>query len=320
MDSIKVSAPASIANIGCLFDLAAMAIDYARDIVEVSYSNKKGVHVEAIGNAPNGEKNTAYHVAIHFLKEVDMLDKIGIKIRVIKKIPTGVGLGSSGATCAATAYALNKLLKVNLDENKLIQIAGYGELASAGTPHFDNVSASLLGGITIIISRKPLRVIKLSPPIDLGIIVIIPMNLNKVPSQKKTEFFRKILPKEVLLDDMIEQCCATARFILSLINNDLKEMGKAVSQGGIVERVRGAYIDHYWDIKREVLNVGALGFNIAGAGPSMFLTCNRNKIDYLKEEVEKILKKYRIKAKIISTRVDLEGCREETRRCQYTYM
>ena len=54
---------------------------------------------------------------------------------------------------------------LKLNENTLVEFAGTGEKASAGTIHYDNVAASVLGGF-VIVRTNPLNVIKIEPPMN----------------------------------------------------------------------------------------------------------------------------------------------------------
>ena len=82
-------------------------------------------------------------------------------------------MGSSAASAAATAVAFNKLFNLKLDGNSLVEFAGSGEKASAGTVHYDNVAASVLGGF-VIVKTNPLDVIRIEPPKNLRMCVAIP--------------------------------------------------------------------------------------------------------------------------------------------------
>ena len=48
-------------------------------------------------------------------------------------------------------------------EIHLVEFAGSGEKASAGSVHYDNVAASVLGGF-VIVKTNPLEVIRIEPP------------------------------------------------------------------------------------------------------------------------------------------------------------
>ena len=73
-------------------------------------------------------------------------------IKIIKRMPSGCGLGTTGATASGAIYGLNKLLKLNMSDNEMIDMARWGEVASGGSPHADNVASALLGGF--VLSKK----------------------------------------------------------------------------------------------------------------------------------------------------------------------
>ncbi|HIP85962.1 MAG TPA: homoserine kinase, partial [Pyrodictium sp.] len=109
MKDVAVIAPASIANLGLLYDIAAVAIDYAYDKVVVRMVGEGSTRVKVFAEGiSSGEANVAYHAAINMLN--DLGEAIELEIVVRKGVPVGVGLGSSGATAAATVYAINMLL------------------------------------------------------------------------------------------------------------------------------------------------------------------------------------------------------------------
>jgi len=107
--------------------------------------------------------------------------KGGVEIKIKKGIPAGYGMGSSAASAAATAVAFDKLFKLKLDGNSLVEFAGSGEKASAGTVHYDNVAASVLGGF-VIVRTNPLHVIRIDPPTNLRMCVAVPT--ISVPKKK----------------------------------------------------------------------------------------------------------------------------------------
>ena len=86
---------------------------------------------------------------------------------------------------------MQQIVNLKLDNKTLIKCAGIGEKASAGTIHYDNVAASLLGGF-VVVKTKPFDVIRLEPPKDLVLCVAIPK--LKVP-KKKTKVSRSVIPK-----------------------------------------------------------------------------------------------------------------------------
>ncbi len=264
---VVVEAPASIANLGPGFDILAMAIELFSDRVRLCVRDGVGeVYVRVHGyRVPRGRDNVVYSVVKEFIKRYGF-SNLDYYIELYKGVPVSCGLGSSGASAAAISYALSILLKQDLGSGELVELAGYGESTIAGTPHYDNVSASLFGGIVLVDPSKP-RVYKLCSKTDFWINIVIPRIDN---GHYKTFNARKILPKEISLKDHVRQIAIIARVIHALEKGDLEEFGEAVSTDYIVEPHRSKLIPGYWILKKIALESGALGFNIAGAGPSVF--------------------------------------------------
>ena len=64
------------------------------------------------------------------------------------------------------AIAFDRLFNLEIDKPKLVEYAAEGEIASAGVKHYDNVSASVLGGFVIVRTNPKLEVIRIEPPED----------------------------------------------------------------------------------------------------------------------------------------------------------
>lgn len=167
--NIIVEAPASTANVGPGFDVFALALNSPKDRVSIF---KSGDHLKIYVKGFSSEiptkisDNTAGIVALKMIEDYHLPE--GLEIEITKGIPVGMGMGSSGASAAAVAFGINRLFSLDIDQNHLVEYASKGEVASAGKPHADNVSASLLGGFTIIRSYHPMDVIRVDPPKNLA--------------------------------------------------------------------------------------------------------------------------------------------------------
>ena len=264
---VIVEAPASIANLGPGFDVLAMAIDGFKDVVELVVkpgSGKIVVKVEGI-KVPEGKENVAYGVIEEAIERYQ-LRNMDFNVKVVKGVPPASGLGSSGTTAAATAYAVSVAAGLNLTTSELVRLSGAGEAVVAGTPHYDNVSASILGGV-VLIDPAGLCIYKIKVGREFWIAVVSP-NIPKGP--KKTFIARAVLPRKIELPLLVKQAGSLARLVHALHVGDLESFGTAVSADYVVEPHRAKLIPKYWDLKRLALESGALGFNIAGAGPSVF--------------------------------------------------
>ena len=260
--SVTVRAPCSTANLGPGFDVFGLALDAFYDEVTVTKKGK-GITIVSSDNIPlNPNKNTAGLVENEMKKKKKLTGGIEIKIR--KNVPPGFGMGSSAASAAACAIGINKLYNLKLNQNQLISYAGIGEKASAGSIHYDNVAASILGGF-VIVNSDPLSVTRIEAPKDLILCVGIPK--IKVP-KKKTKVSRSVIPKTVKLSDSIRNLANAANIVAGFLNKDSNLIGKSV-EDVIVEPARKHMIPGFNNVKNNALRAGAFGVTISGAGPSV---------------------------------------------------
>jgi len=260
--SVKVSAPSSTANLGPGFDVFGLALDAFLDQITLTKKNK-GLTIVTADNIPlNVNQNTAGIVVKAMQKKFKI--KSGLELKIKKGVPAGFGMGSSAASAAGAALAFNKLFNLKLDNNTLVKFAGIGEKGSAGTIHYDNVAASLLGGF-VVVKTKPFDVIRLDAPKDLILCLAIPK--IKVPA-KKTKISRSVIPKTVKISDLTVNLSNAAGIVSGFLIKDTNLIGRSV-QDVIVEPARKHLIPGFTKVKSNALKAGALGVTISGAGPSI---------------------------------------------------
>lgn len=274
MASITVKAPSSTANLGPGFDVFGLAVDAFFD--EITLTKKKsGVSIITKDNIPtNPDNNTAGLVVKNMLKKLKIKD--GIEIKIKKGVPAGFGMGSSAASAAAAVIAFNQMFELKLDNNALVEFAGFGEKASAGSVHYDNVAASVLGGF-VIVRTNPLDVIKIEPPMNLRMCIAVPT--LEVP-KKKTKVSRGVIPKKVGLSDSIANLSNAAAIVAGFMRKDPDLIGNSIKDV-IVEPARQHMIPGFIKVKENALKAGALGVTISGAGPSV-IAFSKNSADLKK--------------------------------------
>lgn len=259
---VTIKAPSSTANLGPGFDVFGLAIDAFYDTVTLT-KTKNGITIVSDDDIPTTpENNTAGLVVKNMKKRFKIKD--GIEIKIKKGVPAGFGMGSSAASAAAAAVAFDKLFGLKLDDNALVEFAGYGEKASAGTIHYDNVAASVLGGF-VIVKTNPLNVIKVEPPTNLRMCIGVPK--IDVP-KKKTKVSRGVIPKKVKLTDSILNLSNAAAIVAGFMKKDPELIGNSIKDV-IVEPARQHMIPGFIKVKENAIKAGALGVTISGAGPSV---------------------------------------------------
>lgn len=274
VSKVTVKAPSSTANLGPGFDVFGLAIDAFYDTVTLT-KIKKGITIITDDKIPtNPENNTAGLVIKNMKKKFKI--KEGIEIRIEKGVPAGFGMGSSAASAAATAVAFDKLFGLKLDGNTLVEFAGSGEKASAGTIHYDNVAASVLGGF-VIVKTNPLNVITIEPPTNLRMCIAVPK--IDVP-KKKTKVSRGVIPKKIKLTDSILNLSNAAAIVAGFMKKDPELIGDSIKDV-IVEPARQHMIPGFTKVKENAIKAGAFGVTISGAGPSI-IAFSKNSADLKK--------------------------------------
>jgi homoserine kinase len=270
---VEAIAPATSANLGAGFDVFGVALDALSDRVLVERTEGRKIEIEVEGEGSESiprepGKNTAGIVANELLKL--SREKIGLRIRILKGIRPGSGLGSSAASAAATAIAINDLLGINLSPTELIGFAALGEMASAGAPHADNVAAAILGDFIIIASREPLEVFKIKMPDNVEFAIVLP------EIKLDTKLARSVLPRSVDLGSMVHNVGRAATFVAGIALNSVEVMGKGMVDA-VVEPARARLIPGLNHVKEKALKSGAVGVSISGAGPSVIALVNSKK-------------------------------------------
>lgn len=264
MKSIKVQAPATVANLVCGFDVLGMCLHEPYDIMEVTLLQEKKIIIQSADgyNLPSEPAlNTAGAPLVEMLHELE--DNIGFEVIIHKHIKPGSGIGSSAASAAGAVVAANLLLDGKFSNEDLVRFAMFGEKVASGVKHADNIAPCIYGGITLIRSIFPLDIVSIPAP-DLYVTVVHPQ------IEIKTADARQILRKEVLLKDAIKQWGNIAGLVAGFIKNDLDLIGRSL-EDVIIEPVRSILIPGFDEVKHKSKEAGAMGGGISGSGPSIFM-------------------------------------------------
>lgn len=302
--SIKVFAPATVANVSCGFDVLGFAVNSPGDEAIVKMTEMSGVIISKItgdeGRLPlDPKKNT---VSATIIKMLDHLgEKRGFEIELHKKMPLGSGLGSSAASSVAGIFAVNELLGRPLSPLQLLPFAMEGERLASGTAHADNVGPSLFGGFVLIRSYHPLDVISIPTPKDLYASIVHPH------IEVETRDARSILKKEIKLKDAITQWGNVAGLVTGLMSNNYDLIGRSM-EDVIVEPLRAILIPGFYDVKSAALEMGALGGGISGSGPSVFaLSRGEETAKKVGDAMVKAFLKIGIESDLFVSQINLNG-------------
>ncbi|WP_306053096.1 homoserine kinase [Natronococcus wangiae] len=254
---LTVRAPATSANLGSGFDVFGVALGAPADVVRVERAPETTISITGAGSQYIPEdpaQNTVGAVA-------EALDAPA-RIRIDKGVRPSSGLGSSAASAAAAAVALNALYDRGLSRNELVPIAAEGEALVSGEAHADNVAPSLLGGFTIATGDGVTQV-------DAAIPVVACLPETSV----STRDARDVVPKTAALEDVVDTVGHAATLTVGMTRDDPDLVGKGMDDE-IVTPERTALIDGYEAVREAALEAGATGVTVSGAGPGILAVCH----------------------------------------------
>lgn len=255
----------SSANLGPGFDTIAVAHTAYYDRITVSSARieeKEQISIECDGITTDPELNTAGRAVRAMLNSLGVREPIRLTIE--KGVPHGLGLGSSGSSAAAAVTAVNSYMNLGLSLNELTEFAMEGERASSGSPHADNVSASIFGGLVFVHSTSPVKVRKIAIDKEFKVLLMIP----DIKVAEKTRKAREMLPENITMQDHLTNSRRLSMLIQGFQNGDRSLVGECMYDD-IVERARLPMFPFYPEIKKMSLKNGAVSVSISGAGPSI---------------------------------------------------
>ncbi len=306
MKSVKASAPATVANVSCGFDIFGFAVEAPADEVIVTLTDNPGVTISKIvgddGRLPReAEKNTSGVAVLEFLKAID--SKLGANIELYKHLPLGSGMGSSAASSAAALVAINELHGNPLTREQLLPFAMESERIACGSAHADNVAPSLLGGFVLIRGYAPLDVASIPTPAELYCTLVHPH------LELKTEDSRRVLKPSIPIKDAITQWGNIAGMVVGLMKPDYGLIQRSLHDV-VAEPIRSVLIPGFHKIKEEAMQAGALGCGISGSGPTIFaLSSERAVAERVGKAMQQQFDLLKLKSDVFVSRINGEGAK-----------
>ncbi|MDN5745391.1 MAG: homoserine kinase [Nocardioidaceae bacterium] len=188
---VRVSVPATSANLGPGFDSLGLALDL-RDELEAEVI-PGGLEIEIIGEGADWLPHDDRHLVVCAMRRTfDLLGQTptGIRLSCTNAIPQTRGLGSSSAAVVGGAWLARELV---VGGRQLLDEAALLDLVAQIEGHPDNVAPALLGGFVIAGADDGGAFFAVSAPVDprLSVVVFVP------PTPVSTQAARGLLPDSV---------------------------------------------------------------------------------------------------------------------------
>jgi homoserine kinase len=191
---LRVTLPATVANIGPGFDSLALAVEIRNEFVlDTEGTPRVTVEGEGAGELPGDETNLVVRAMFGLAEDVRK-ELPTFELACRNEIPLGRGLGSSASAVVGGLALANALLGMDVGDRRLLQMAAEIE------GHADNVAACLLGGLTIAYPTDDgWRAARLSG-LAAGVepVVFVPDSIRMDTVQA-----RRVIPSEVPVRDAV---------------------------------------------------------------------------------------------------------------------
>lgn len=292
---IKITVPASSANLGAGFDALGIALTlYNRVWMEEADGTpgKPLCLIESVDGAqiPADESNMIYQTAKTLYERCGRPFR-GLHLRQETNIPMTRGLGSSSACLVAGLLGANTLL------GSPLSLYDISDLAAGLEGHPDNTAPAIFGGLVTAVMDGG-RVHTVSVPISdrIRFAVFIP------DFELKTEVARAVLPNQVARADAVYNLSRAALMTASLFSGSLENLRVAV-QDRLHQPYRFPLIAGAEKVFYIAYGLGAYSVSISGAGPSILAVVDRDDTAFL-PKAESELKQ----AGLAGWQVRLFGC------------
>ncbi|QWU15076.1 homoserine kinase [Paenibacillus sophorae] len=260
---VRVKIPASTANLGPGFDTLGMALSlYAW--IEMGEAEQTVFHLygDEMKDVARDKSNLIYKVAQMVFDEAG-ISVPELEISMHSEIPLTRGLGSSASAIIGGMVAANALIGSPLSNDRLF------DMATALEKHPDNVGASLFGGIIAAAwDGSHADVIRIEPPEDLEVLVVIP------EFELATSKAREALPSSVTVADAVYNVSRSSLLTGALACGRLDLIGAAM-RDRLHQPYRAPLVPGMETVLAEATQHGALGIALSGAGPTLIAFVDR---------------------------------------------
>ncbi len=260
MKSVSVQVPATSANCGPGFDTLGLACTLYNEVT-YEITDTRGFQLEVQGEGaeylkPFG-RNLAFASFLRVWNKITDNERIGLKVKMINRIPMSRGLGSSSSAIVAGIYAANALCNDYYTKEELLDIATDME------GHPDNVAPAIYGGFTVsYMEQGNAHSLRLLPVKPLKYIAVVPD--SKLP----TPLARQAIPSEVPHKDAVFNTSRASLLVGSLLSGRYEYLGMALE-----DKLHQPYRAHLIPGLQEVFAVakekGAYNAIISGAGSTV---------------------------------------------------
>jgi homoserine kinase len=257
---LRLTLPATSANLGPAFDAAALALDL---YITVDARPAAKFSIAATGRDREICQAIENHLILTTYREVleaEGKSAVPLALRIDNDIPIGKGCGSSAAARLAGIALANHFGRLRWTDARIV-----GE-ASRREHHPDNASACWWGGLTVarMVSEEQAQVVCVEPKGKWPLLLAIP------EQSLSTERARAVLPAEYARGDAIVNI-QNSMLLLAAFTHGRHDLLPAALEDRIHQPYRAPLCPLLPCLEQLARTDGILGVALSGAGPSVLV-------------------------------------------------
>ena len=289
---MKIIVPATSANVGPGFDSVGVAVTKYLEI-QVCEEREEWMIEHQLGKwIPRDERNLLLKIALQIAPDIQPR-----RLKMVSDIPLARGLGSSSSVIVAGIELANQLGNLKLSDHDKLQLATKIE------GHPDNVAPAIYGNLVIASSVEDQVSAVVAPFPECAFLAYIPNY------ELRTRDSRGVLPKKLSYKEAVAASSIANVAIAALLTGDMVKAGQAIESDLFHERYRQELVREFATIKKVAKRNGAYATYLSGAGPTVMVLADPDKMPKIKAELEK----QPFKGKLHELQVDTQGVRVETK-------
>ena len=287
---MKIIVPATSANVGPGFDSVGVAVTKYLEI-QVCEEREEWMIEHQLGKwIPRDERNLLLKIALQIVPDLQPR-----RLKMVSDIPLARGLGSSSSVIVAGIELANQLGNLKLSKHEKLQLATKIE------GHPDNVAPAIYGNLVIASSVDGQVSAVVAPFPECAFLAYIPNY------ELRTRDSRGVLPKKLSYKEAVAASSIANVAIAALLTGDMVRAGQAIESDLFHERYRQELVREFATIKKVAKRNGAYATYLSGAGPTVMVLAEPDKMPKIKAELEK----QPFKGKLHDLQVDTQGVRVE---------
>ncbi len=292
---VRVRVPAGTANLGPGFDCLSLSLALYNEVVLERAG--EGLEIVVTGawsrGIPTDESNIVYRAAALVFQRLGVVVK-GLRIRLVCRIPTARGLGSSAAAIVGGMLAANEMCGSLLSRREILELAGRME------GHPDNLAPALFGGFVVAVANDTaVECVRIDPPQGLQVAAAVPhFSLSTMRA-------RAVLPDLVPRSDAVFNVGRTA-LLVAAVTSGRDDLLKAAMNDRLHQPYRARLVPGLTEVLQAAVGAGALGASLSGAGPTVIGLCRGNALQVARAMCE-AFEKNGVKADPMELDVDRFG-------------